>query len=190
MHYISSELEEFYSSISVRDRERKERHISCSDEWILSFGFLKESKGSFDDPIERFECQVAPIDEIEWNILKRTAAIHSFRALPSDSRRNKINMSSNLPMIYGRSVCSKVGEGCPPVITQLLIIETPVYVRLPRINLWFRAILRQRLTSKRTSRWKLRFPSFYTPRPYLALSLYSTIFLDSFRSPSVQTRRF
>lgn len=116
--------------------------------------------------------------------MKRTAAIHSFRARPSDSRRNKINMSSNLPMIYGRSVCSKVGEGCPLVITQLLIIETPVYVRLPRINLWVRAILRQRLTSKRTSRWKLRFPSFYTPpflpRPY-ALPLCSS--LDSFRSP-------
>ena len=47
-------------------------------------------------------------------------------------------MSSNLPMIYDRSVCSKVGEGCPLVITQLLIIETPVYVRLPRINLGMR----------------------------------------------------
>ena len=70
--------------------------------------------------------------------MKRTAAIHSFRARHSDSRRNKINMSSNLPMIYDRSVCSKVGEGCPLVITQLLIIETPVYVRLPRINLGLR----------------------------------------------------
>lgn len=76
-------------------------------------------------------------------------------------------------MIYGRSVCSKVGEGCPLVITQLLIIETPVYVRLPRINLWVRAILRQRLTSKRTSRWKLRFLSFYTA-PSLALPLNPT----------------
>lgn len=94
-------------------------------------------------------------------------------------------MSSNLPMIYGRSVCSKVGEGCPLVITQLLIIETPVYVRLPRINLWVRAILRQRLTSKRTSRWKLRFLSFYTA-PSLAFVRPSALIpppLVSFRSP-------
>lgn len=98
-------------------------------------------------------------------------------------------MLSNLPMIYGRSVCSKVGEGCPLVITQLLIIEMPVYVRLPRINLWVRAILRQRLTSKRISRWKLRFPSFYTPpslRPS-ALSHHLSSRFVSFRFASSET---
>ena len=95
-------------------------------------------------------------------------------------------------MIYGRSVCSKVGEGCPLVITQLLIIEMPVYVRLPRINLWVRAILRQRLTSKRISRWKLRFPSFYTPpslRPS-ALSHHLSSRFVSFRFVSPRLRRF
>lgn len=85
-------------------------------------------------------------------------------------------MSSNLPMIYDRSVCSKVGEGCPLVITQLLIIETPVYVRLPRINLGPRdfapAINVQAYLSM-----KITFPFIFIS---LALLLRARIFLLPF----------